>query len=367
MGLKKSFRSFNEIFREIDLPLFATTVAICVLSIVNLYGIGERESPFFIRHLVLTIGGLGVMIFFSFITYRYLKNYSIPVLLFYGFGVVLLIITLFNDPIRGARAWITFNGFTLEPSELMKLAVIILMAKYFSQRHIFINQFRQILVSGLYVGIPLGIILLQPDLGSASTLLVIWGGMLLASGINKRHLFLLLGVGIIVSYLSWIFVLKEYQKERLVAFINPYKDPTGIGYNIIQSKIALGSGHWFGTGLGKGSQTTLGFLPEPYNDFVFASFGEQFGFVGIFILCGLYVFLILRILKIGEETDNNFAKLFSIGMALFIFTHVIISASVNIGLMPITGIPFPLMSYGGSHLMSLMIGLGLLHSIRRYG
>jgi len=366
MELKKSFRNISNSFREIDLPLFATTVAICVISILNIYGIGGN-SVFFKRHVILIGFGLLTMILVSFFNYRYLKNYSSPVLLFYAIGIILLLVTLISPPIRGAHAWIIIGSFTFEPSELVKLAVIIVTAKYFSQRHIHINQFRHIFVSGLYLLIPLGIILLQPDLGSAATLLVIWGGMILVSGINKRHLFSLLSIGVVVAYLSWIFILKPYQKERLISFINPYKDPTGIGYNVIQSKIAIGSGHWFGNGLGKGSQSRLGFLPEPYNDFVFASFTEQFGLVGVFVCLGLLITMLLRILRIGERSTNNFGKLFAVGMTLFILTHVIVSASVNIGLMPITGIPFPFLSYGGSHLFSLMIGLGLLHSIVRYG
>lgn len=367
MTISRFTRGLKSYFRSIDLPLFATTVAICILSVVNLYGIGGTESPFVVRQAVFAVLGTALAIAASFFTYRYLKNYSFPVLLFYGLGVVLLLITLTSTPIRGTRAWITLGSYTFEPAELIKLAVIILMAKYFSQRHILINQFRHIVVSGLYLAIPLGIILLQPDLGSAFTLLVIWGGMLLASGINKRHLFLLLSAGIVLAYLSWVFVLKPYQKERLSAFINPYEDPTGIGYNIIQSKIAIGSGHWLGTGLGKGSQTTLGFLPEPYNDFAFAAYAEQFGFVGVVVLLAMLMFILSRILQIGERSDNNFAKLFSIGLMLFILTHAIISSAVNVGLMPITGIPFPFLSYGGSHMVSLMIGIGLVQSIKRYG
>lgn len=371
MELKSNSRAISRFirsaFRDLDGWLFVCIVALGAISILNMYGIGGAQNSFFHRQILLVGSGLIVFFLASFFNYRYLKNYSIPVLIFYGFSIVLLLVTLFASPIRGARAWIAFGGFTFEPSELMKLALIIVTAKYFSQRHIHINQFRHIVVSGIYLLIPLSIILLQPDLGSASTMLVIWGGMLLASGINKRHLFMLVSAGIVVAYLSWIFVLKPYQKERLIAFINPYKDPTGIGYNIIQSKIAIGSSHWFGAGLGKGSQATLGFLPEPYNDFAFAALAEQFGMVGIAGLIAILLILLFRILRIGERSDNNFAKLFSIGLALFILTHTIISASVNIGLMPITGIPFPFLSYGGSHLLALMVGLGLLESIVRYG
>jgi len=370
MELKKNSnvtRFLSPYFKDLDFPLFAAVVAVSVISILNLYGIGGVDSPYFIRQVIIVAAGAILMVLVSFFNYRYLKNYSFPVLLLYGIGILLLLITLAESPIRGTRAWIVVAGYTFEPAELMKLALIIVMAKYFSQRHIHINQFRHIIISGLYLLVPLGIILLQPDLGSASTLSIIWGGMLIASGINKRHLFLLLSIGVVMAYLSWVFVLKDYQKERLIAFANPYKDPTGIGYNIIQSKIAIGSGYWVGNGLGNGSQATLRFLPEPHNDFVFAAFAEQFGLVGVLVLIGLLIMILMRILRIGERSNNNFGKLFAIGFSLFILTHAIISAAVNIGLMPITGIPFPFLSAGGSNLLTLMVGLGLLQGIKRYG
>ncbi len=371
MELKRSFRNFTRgvsaYFREIDFPLFAAAVALCFLSVLNIYGIGGTQGPFFTRQLILVTVGIAVMIALSFFNYRYLKNYSFPVLFLYLLGVALLVGTLVSPSIRGTRAWIVLGNFTFEPSELAKLMLIIFMAKYFSQRHIHINMFRHVLISGLYFVIPLGLILIQPDLGSAVILSVVWGGMLLAAGINARHLFLLAIVGILLAYAAWVYGLEDYQRERLVAFVNPYTDPTGIGYNIIQSQIAIGAGSWFGQGLGEGSQATLGFLPEASTDFVFAALAEQFGFVGITVTFGLLALLLFRILRIGERVQNNFGKLFAVGMSIFIGAHVFISAAVNIGLLPVTGIPFSFLSYGGSHLISLMIGLGTLQSIKRYG
>ena len=174
-------------------------------------------------------------------------------------------------------------------------------------------------------------------------------------------------LAVIVSYGSWVFILKPYQKDRLLTFINPGNDPRGSGYNLIQSKIAVGSGYWFGNGLGKGSQTTLGFLPESHNDFVFAATAEQFGFVGIGLVMAAILFMVYRILSIGRAIVSNFGKIFSIGMAGFVLSHAIIGASVNIGLMPVTGIPFPFLSYGGSYFISMMSGLGILQGIKRYG
>lgn len=371
MEPRNSFKSFSlsvrSYFRDIDVPLFIATVALLVFSVVNLFGIGGPDSEFFQRQIFFVIGAVGAMIVVSFFDYRVLKNYSSFVLVCYGIGILLLAVTLFAPSVRGTRAWIPLGALSLEPSELMKLALIAVMAKYFSQRHIHINQFRHIIISGIYLAIPLAIILLQPDLGSAGVLLLIWGGMLMVAGINKKHFFILAVVAIATAVLGFLFALKPYQKERLISFINPYSDPTGIGYNIIQSKIAIGSGSWWGTGLGKGSQTTLGFLPEAHNDFVFASVVEQFGMAGVLGVLGTIVLLIARMLTIGERTDNNFAKLFVVGMAIFIFTHTFVSAGVNMGILPITGIPFSFLSYGGSHLLALMVGIGIVQSIKRYG
>src|SRR3989344_1614575 len=209
-----------------------------------MYGI-EGFGSIFIKHAVFMAIGLGVMTLLSFFNYRYLKNYSLPVLLFYFFSILLLILTFYSRSVRGVNAWIVLGQFTFEPAELAKLMLIIIMAKYFSQRHIHINQFRHVLISGIYFGIPVLIILAQPDLGSAIIFSLIWISILAAIGISKSHFFLLIILAIVVSYGSWMFVLKPYQKDRLFTFINPGNDPRGSGYNLIQSKIAIGSGYWF--------------------------------------------------------------------------------------------------------------------------
>jgi rod shape determining protein RodA len=363
---KNFIRNIGLYFREVDFPLFATTVAISLFSILNMYGI-DGFGSLFTKQVIFVIIGFGVMVLFSFFNYRYLKNYSFLVLFLYVVSIILLLLTFYSRSVRGINAWIVLGQFTFEPAELAKLMLIVLMAKYFSQRHVQINQFRHVLISGIYYGIPVLIILAQPDLGSAIIFSLIWISILLAIGINKKHFFFLVMLAVIVSYGSWVFVLKPYQKDRLLTFVNPSNDPRGSGYNLIQSKIAIGSGFWLGNGLGKGSQATLGFLPESHNDFVFAATAEQFGFVGVGLVMGAILFIVYRILSIGKAVASNFGKIFSIGMAVFIFAHAIIGASVNIGLMPVTGIPFPFLSYGGSYLISIMSGLGILQSIKRYG
>jgi len=371
MEIGKNFSNFTKSIshyvRSVDLILYATAVAISIFGILNIYGVAGAESIFVKKQILFVLIGVSAMVIISFFNYRYLKNYSFPVLIVYLAALFLLIITIVSPPVRGIHAWIVIGGFTFEPSELIKLALIVLLAKYFSQRHIHIHQFKHIVISGIYCAIPALIIFRQPDLGSAAIIILIWFSILMAAGISKKHFFILVLVALIASYGVWSFVLKPYQQDRILSFINPYSDPAGTGYNIIQSKIAIGSGGWFGRGLGKGSQATLGFLPEAHNDFAFSAVAEQFGFVSIFILLGLVFILLSRIFLIGERAYNNFGKLFALGMGLFIFFHIFISAAVNSGLMPITGIPFSLLSYGGSHIISVMIGLGILQSIKRHG
>ena len=368
MGLKKSFNSIiNQYFSGIDRPLFATVVVLCLFSLFNLYGIGGTQNPYFWKQVVFVVLGVVMMGIFSFFNYRYLKNNSVAVFALYIISIVLLMMPFLFDSIRGVRAWISIGGLTFEPAEFVKLALIVLMAKYFSQRHIHINDYRHIIVSGLYCMIPIGITLVQPDLGSAIIMFFVWIGMLIAIGLNRRQLFVLAVLLLIVGSVGWVFVLKPYQKTRVVSFLNPGSDPYGSGYNLIQSKIAIGAGHWFGSGWGKGPQTSNGFLPEPYNDFVFASTADQFGLFGIGAILAAIVFLVSRIMRIAGRATSNFGRLFAIGLTIIIATHAIVGSGVDLGLMPVTGIPFPFISYGGSSLWSLLTGLGILQSIKRYG
>ena len=363
-NLTKNFRSY---FERIDKILFMGVIALLAISILNMYGITGFDNLIFQKQVILIAIGSVVMVFLSFFNYRYLKNYSFPVLFLYILSIVLLSLTFFSDSVRGTNSWLSFSILTIEPAEITKLCLIILMAKYFSQRHIHINQFRHIIISGAYFLIPAIIIIKQPDLGSAIILSLIWASLLIGAGMNRKYILILVALTLIIGFMSWMFVLKPYQKARVVSFLDQGSDPLGSGYNLNQSKIAIGSGFWLGNGLGKGSQANLGFLPEPHNDFIFASLAEQFGLVGVVFVLGLILTVLYRILTIGSGTSSNFGKLFSVGLAVFIFSHVFVSTGVNIGLLPVTGLPFPFLSSGGSNLVSMMAGLGILQSIKRYG
>lgn len=351
---------------SIDILLFLAVAALAFFSIVNLVGIVGFDDPLVRKQVQLVIAGILVMTLFSFFDYRFFRNHSILVVAFYLLTILLLFTTFFSREVRGIQAWVFFGNYSFEPSELAKLALIILLAKYFSQRHIYINAFVHVLVSGIYFLIPTTLILLQPDLGSAIILAVIWVGILIVSGINRKQVFSLVILAVLASYGSWLFALKDYQKDRIISFVDPYRDPKGSGYNLIQSKIAIGSGYIWGNGWSKGAQAKLGFLPEAHNDFAFASAAEQFGLVGSLAILAVVGVILSRILQISIRAHNNFAKIFSLGLALFFFSHVAINVSANIGLLPITGLPFPFLSFGGSNMITLMIGFGILQSIKRH-
>lgn len=371
MDLRSVFRGSRRIlagwFAGLDLGLLGAVAAMGAIAALNLYGIGGADHTLFQRQVALASIGLVVMVLVSMVNYRYLKDHSLPVLAFYGVSLILLTSTLFFEPLRNIKAWIIVGGQSFEPSELMKLGLVILLAKYFSQRHVHISQFRHILISGFYAAAPAIVVLRQPDLGSAVILVIVWVVFLLAVGIRMRHFFLIATGGLVGAYGAWIWALAPYQKDRILAFINPYSDPTGYGYHIIQSQVAIGSGGFWGRGLGQGSQAVLGFLPEPYNDFAFSALTEQFGLLGAAVVLALLAFIVWRVVKIGSESGNNFARLLCVGVATVIFAHVVVSVSVNTGLLPITGIPLTLLSYGGSHLLSVMVALGFVQSIRRHG
>jgi rod shape determining protein RodA len=359
--------SLPSFFRKFDWILLSIVVAIVLLGVATFYGIGARSSDFITKQIVFLVIGIAVMIAVSFFDYRIFKNFSSASIAIYLVGIVLLFFALASREIRGVSSWIIFKNLTLEPSELAKLAVLILLAKYFSQKHVEIYRAPHILASGFYVLLPAALTLLQPDLGSAIVFIVLWVSVLLLAGIKRKHLMVILMAGMVLSSLAWFFALKPYQKDRISSFINPYLDPRGSGYNTLQSRITFGSGQLVGTVFNNQRTSSPVLVPEPYNDFAFSTFARKFGFVGVMLLLALLTALMFRIGSIAARTDNNFAKLFSLGFMVIIFTHIFINAGMNLGILPITGIPFSFLSYGGSHLVTLMLGLGIVQSIKLHG
>jgi len=297
---------------------------------------------------------------------RFLKRTDVLVGAY--FLAVLLLASLFvvGTSINGSQSWFSFGSFSFQPSDFAKLTLILLLAKYFSRRHIEIANMKHLLISGFYALTFFFLVFLQPDFGSALVIFLIWFGMILISGISKKHLIILVGLLLCVALSLWFFVFKTYQKERVLTFIHPLTNVEGSGYNAYQSTIAVGSGQVVGKGIGFGTQSKLKFLPEYETDFIFAAFSEEWGFIGSALILILYVLLIVRILSNALIGRSNFETLFGVGFALMLMSHIIINVGMNIGLMPVTGIPLPFMSYGGSHLLVESIGLGILMSMRRY-
>jgi len=228
-----------------------------------------------------------------------------------------------------------------------------------------IQRFQPILFSGLYAIIPIGLILLQPDLGSSLSLIAVWFGLILFSGIKIRHFLILILLFLIIFSASWSFWLKDYQRQRIVSFLDPNIDPQGISWNVNQSKIAIGSGGFLGRGIGQGSQTQYGFLPEPQTDFIFSALGEETGFLGILILIFGFLFLFWRIIKKALLSSNNFSRLFAAGFAFLLISQTFINIGMALGILPIIGLPLPLVSYGGSQLLAFYLGLGILMSLQK--
>ena len=232
-------------------------------------------------------------------------------------------------------------------------------------RHIEMYRIRHILLSGAYILLPIVLIFPQPDLGQVLILIALWIGVLLISGIKLRHFLILVLCFLLISILSWSFLLRDYQKERVLSFLFPY-DPLGVSWSQNQAKIAVGSGGVFGQGLGSGSQTQYGFLPEPQTDFIFSAIAEETGLLGVSVLLFLFSILFWRIMKIAIDSQTNFPRLFASGLTIILVSQTFIHIGMNLGLLPIIGIPLPLISYGGSNLIATFIGLGILQSIKTH-
>ncbi|MBU1102711.1 rod shape-determining protein RodA [Patescibacteria group bacterium] len=352
--------------KKLDWILIAAAMAMCAIGSLTLFGIdaGGQAGSFFNKQILFVAIGAAVMFGLSFFDYRIFKNYTfIPVILYVILLILLVLVLILGKEIRGSVGWFRLGEINFEPVELAKIIIILVLAKYFSGRHVEVYRVRHIIASLVYVGLPLGLVLLQPDLGSSLILIAIWLGIVILSGIKPRHLMVVLLSGIIISSLAWAFALKPYQQERILSFLNPSKDPLGHSYNLIQSKIAIGSGGLWGKGLGHGSQSQLNFLPEKHTDFIFAVLAEEWGFLGILFLFAVYLLFFWRLIKLIFICRNNFFRLFVAGFALMLFAQIFINVGMNLGLVPITGISLPFISYGGSNLLINFIALGIVQSI----
>lgn len=355
----------HEKVRHIDFLIVGAAATITVLGIVTMYGFAE-ESNFGQRQLVWL--GISLAVFFvaSQFEYRMLRKTGVVLGLF-GVSIGLLIlVTIVGNVVKGAQSWFSLGFASFQPTDLAKLALIFLLAKYLAKRHVEIAHIRHIIVSGLYALIPTVLVLLQPDLGSALVLSGIWFCLVLVSGISKKHLALVLGGAFVAFILAWAFVFAPYQKDRIKTFIDPLSDIRGSGYNVYQSQIAIGSGGIFGKGVGFGTQSRLEFLPEHQTDFIFAAFAEEWGFIGVFVVLGLLLLFLWRLLSIALTSATNFELFTVLGITFLFLIHIVVNVGMNLGIMPVTGIPLPFMSYGGSHLLTEWIALGVVMGMRKY-
>ncbi len=359
---------FRQISYGIDwlLVLFIIPIIIAGLLTMKSFTSLENSGNFFNKQILWILVGFSVFFIFSFIDFRFLKRTDVLVFLFLFVSLALMVLIIIGHVSHGHKSWFNFGFFSFQPVDSMKLVLVLVLAKYFSRRHVEIRDIKHIFISGLYAFLPLVLVLLQPDFGSAMIILSIWFGMVLVSGISKTHLFLVIMTGAVIFGLLWMFVFAPYQKARIYNFINPLTDIHKTGYNVFQSTIAIGSGQFTGKGLGFGTQSRLKFLPVPQSDFIFAAFSEEWGFVGSFLILILYSLVILRILYVSSLGASNFEILFGMGIAIFFVSHILINIGMNLGLMPVTGIPLPFMSYGGSHILFEFAGLGILMGMKRY-
>jgi len=354
--------------KKLDWILIGAVLALCVIGLLTLYSVnyGKPGFVFFQKQAFFVFLGLAAMVAMSLLDARIFKNYPSFLIAIYAVGMALLVLVLiFGKITRGASSWFRIGELSFEPVELTKLIVILILAKYFSFRHVEMYRIRHIIASGIYVILPIVLILLQPDLGSAMILGVIWIGLVILAGIKIRHLVLVLLIAALVFGFAWVGALKQYQKDRILTFLNPQRDPFGSSYNLIQSKIAIGEGGIFGRGLGQGIQGRLDFLPEKHSDFIFAAFAEEWGFAGVVFLLSIYGIIFFRLIKISLQSQNNFSRIFSAGVCLMIFAEIFINIGMTLGLLPITGISLPFVSYGGSGLLIHFLALGIVQSIAR--
>lgn len=284
----------------------------------------------------------------------------------YGLTIVLLgAVLVMGSSAKGAQRWVEFGGLQVQPSEFAKIALIIALAVFLVRRQDEIRSFRVFLLSFLYLAIPMGLIFRQPDLGTSLVLIAIWVVMLFVMGTDRRNILIFFGTGVVAGLMLWNTpgVLKDYQKKRVISFVNPAADPLGSGYHVTQSRIAIGSGRLTGKGIMQGTQRKLKFIPEQHTDFIFTVIGEEMGFAGAVLLLLLYFAVVWRALNIMSSTEDTVGRAISAGVLGMLLFHIFVNIGMTLGIMPVTGVPLPLFSYGGSSLMANMMAMGLLQGI----
>lgn len=344
--------------------MFSAALALSALGLVTMSSF-QAQDPFFLRQLIWLMVGMAVFIGASQVDWRFFRRSGVAAGIYGVLLLPLIFLIIAGHATLGAKSWFDLGIAAFQPTEFVKLALVILLAKYFSRRHIEIANFRHIFVSGAYAVVVFALVALQPDFGSAIIIFFIWLGMVLCSGLSRTHLALILGAGIVAFAGLWFFGFHDYQKQRIMTFVAP-SDIRGAGYNAYQSTVAVGSGEILGKGIGYGTQSKLRFLPEYQTDFIFAAYAEEWGFVGVILALALYGVLFWRLLRAAGRGASNFETLFCLGVLCYFSAHVLLHAGINLGVLPVTGTTIPFMSYGGSHLLGEWLSLGIVAGMGAY-
>lgn len=359
------FKKFFLFLKSFDWSLFLIAFILVSVSLAVQYALsldsGKNDLNFFNRQLAFSIFGLGLFFFFSFLDYRLFKTYAYP-LYFLLLGLLILVIFI-GATFRGTKGWLMIGPFNFQVVELGKIILIIVLAKFWSNKIKNGVYFKQIILSLILVSFPFILTLLQPDFGSGFIFLSIWFLVLMIIDSKIKHFIWIFTLSSLLFLLMWNFLLKDYQKERILTYLNSKSDPFGKGYQITQSIIAVGSGKLFGRGLGLGPQSQLHFLPQTKTDFIFSVIAEEMGFIGASLILSIYLILFYRLIRLTKSAYDDFALILILGTISLILVQVIINIGMNIGLIPIVGIPLPLLSYGGSSLVCTLMMLGILQSI----
>jgi rod shape determining protein RodA len=339
------------------------TVTSCI-GFVLLYSVaGGTFEPWADRQIVRFGIGMLLLLVVALIDIRIWFQLAYPI---YGVALLLLVaVEFFGRMGKGAERWIEIGPLQLQPSELMKIALILALARFLHGILVEdVSRPTRLLGALVLIALPAGLVLMQPNLGTATILIAVGAGLLFLSGLSWKIIVPVVVLAVAAVPVGWEFVLKDYQKQRVYTFLDPDTDPLGSGYNTLQSKIALGSGGVFGKGFGEGTQSRLNFLPEKQTDFIFTVLGEEFGLFGLIILMGLYLTILAQGVMIALDTRSQFGRLVAMGVCLNFLLYILINTSMSMGLIPVVGIPLPLVSYGGTALITVLFGFGLLLSVQ---
>jgi rod shape determining protein RodA len=357
---RRVWRSFDALMLLDVMVLVGMGLAMIYSATLDPEGPPKLWDDFVFRQVVYALGGLAVMFVVAAIDYRLYQGAS---RLIYGLGIVLLgLIFVFGQVRGGAQSWLDLDYLLLQPSELVKIVLILILAGYFASHQEGIKNPLHLGVSLLLAGVPIALVYLQPDLGTAFILGGVWLGMAWAGGIAIWQFGSLGLAGVLAAPSVWL-MLKPYMRDRVLAFLNPNSDPSGESYNVVQALISIGSGGLWGKGFALGTQSQLHFLRVRHTDFIFSVLAEEWGFVGAIVLFALMAFLLLRILRAARMAQDTYGRLIACGVAMMILVQTVINLAVNLNVLPATGLPLPLISYGGSSLLTVFIGVGLVESV----